>query len=87
MKRIIVALLIVVAACGGGAVVYADDPGPHVQYGGTPIELHFDSPGANITKAFVDGTPCIILSYQYVSGRNDTPNVPTVAMSCDWSPR
>lgn len=63
-----------------------DDPGPRLQYGGTPIELHYDAPGANVTKVYVEGTPCII-----VSDGDGTPvgtkTGPVLALSCDWAPR
>lgn len=69
-----------------GAAGRGDDPGPHLQYGGTPIELHYDAPGANVTKVSVDGTPCIIVS------DGDAPHAgnhtgPVIALSCDWSRR
>lgn len=65
------------------AATQTDDPGPHLRYGGTPIELHYEAPGANVTKMTVDGTPCIIVS-DYTG---DSRSSPMIALSCDWSPR
>lgn len=73
-----------------GAAAYGaaqkDDPGPNLQYGGTSIELHYDAPGANVTKVNVDGTPCIIVSDgdgKYVG----TITGPVIALSCNWNGR
>jgi hypothetical protein len=69
---------------------HQDDPGPHVQYGGTPIELHFDAPGGNVTKAFIDGTPCIIVSFapgEVRDGKKYGIDNPAIALSCNWGPR
>lgn len=67
----------------------SDDPGPKVQYGGTPIELHFDAPGANVTKAVIDGTPCIIVSFGSgsASSSHKTVEHPVLALSCNWGSR
>lgn len=73
-------LLIAAAAHG---MARSDDPGPTLQYGGTPIELHYSAPGANVTKVTVDGTPCIIVS----DWMEDNRAAVTIALSCNWGQR
>ncbi len=85
MKRLwLVPLSIAVLGCASAAA-RADDPGPRIHYGGTPVELHFDAPGANLTMVHIDNGPvCVIVSdSQAVNGGAS----PAIALSCDWSPK
>lgn len=75
------AIILMVLTIGCAAAVAADDPGPHLQYGGTPIELHFDSGVANLTRVLLDdGTKCVI-----VSADNQRSGASyTVAVDCNF---
>lgn len=76
------ALILTVFTFGCTAVALAaDDPGPRLQYGGTPIELHFDSGVANLTRVTLDdGTKCVIVSAD--SQRSSSSY--TLALDCNF---
>lgn len=76
--------VLVLGVASAAASPRGDDPGPVLRYGGTPIELHFSAPGANVTKVYVDGTPCVIVSDADEYGDQDHK---TIALSCDWGER
>ena len=63
-----------------------DDPGPKVQYGGTPVELHFDSPAANFTMIHSPEADCAVISWAEHPDAYTSKN-PTMAMDCNWRPR
>lgn len=81
MRRALAAVILVVFTYGCATAAASDDPGPRIHYGGTPIELHFDSGVANLTRVTMDdGTRCVIVSAD--SQRSEASY--TVALDCNF---